>query len=223
MTKSKQDNIKRNIIMPIIAIFVYLFIGIMAFPKKENIGNFSISYYIICAIFTLIIMFSLFKDDIKNDIKDFKKNIFKNLLTCLLTMLIAYVILCVANNLIYYSFGYSKIGTDSLVFPNMNNLVFYTIFVMVIYNPFVESMVFNLALKKIFNNNIIFIIISSISFGIMQVGIKLNMIIYAIPYILIAALISMLYVKKRNIFYPIFTWFIYYAVQLFIQSSAYWA
>lgn len=222
MNKIKNMSVT-NIVIPLIAIVIYLIFGIMSFPTEGNTGSFNVLYYVVCAVFTMTMMIFLYKKELKEDFKAFSKKFVKNILICFSIMLILYAILCVANNFIYYIFGYSKINTDSIVFPNMNNLIFYTMFVMVIYNPFIESVIFNLSLNKIINNKILFIIISSVLFGFMQVGMQMFMIVYSIPYILIGAVITILYIKKKNIFYPIFTWVIYYAIQLFLQSSAYWA
>ncbi len=222
MNKIKNTSVT-NIVIPLIAIVIYLIFGVMSFPTEGKTSSFNVLYYVVCAIFTMTVMIFLYKKELKEDFKAFSKKFVKNILICFSIMLILYAILCVANNFIYYAFGYSKISTDSIVFPNMNNLIFYTMFVMVIYNPFIESIIFNLSLKKIINNKILFIVISAVLFGFMQVGMQMSMIVYSIPYVLIGAVMALLYEKKKNIFFPIFTWVIYYAIQLFIQSSAYWA
>ncbi len=225
-TKKKQNIFRNKYIVAIFSILIYLIFGIMSFPTSSSVDDFNALYYIILGIFTLFVLVFLYFGDIKSEFKDFKKHFFKNILLCFGIFICCFLIVIIGNNLTFLITNVKNANTISLIFPNMKSLLFYTLFVMIIYTPIVESIIFNKAIGNLIKNRILFVIVSGVLFGIMQVGIDFNnpsVIISSIPYMIVGMLITTMYVKKKNIFFPVFTWIIYYAVQLFIQSSAYWA
>lgn len=219
--------INKNIITSFISIIIYLIFGIISFPNKDSINDFNVSYYVILALFTFGVLLFLYFKELKNDFNSFFKRPLKNILTSIGFFIICYIILILVNSIIYSLPAFSELylNTEKMIFPNMKFLLAYTLFAMLVYTPFVESIIFNKALNNIFKNKILFIIISGILFGLFQTGMNFNilLVVASIPYILIQMIVAFVYSNKKNIFYPIFIWFFYYAVQLFIQSSAYWA
>ena len=225
-TNKKTSIIKNKYVISIFAILIYVFFGIVSFPNSESVKDFNLLYYVLLAIFTLFILSFIYFKDIKNDFNKFKKNIFKNILLCFGVFICCFLIVIIGNNLTFMITHVKDANTISLIFPNMKTLLYYTLFVMLIYTPIVESLIFNKTLKNLIKNDILFTIVSALLFGLMQIGINLsnvNTIISSIPYMIVGAIMAILYVKKKNIFFPIVTWFIYYSFQLFIQSSVYWA
>lgn len=226
MKKPVIDDSKRGVIFAIFAMFVYLFFGIMAFPSKESVGDFNVVYYILCGVFTVLILMFLYFDELKKEAKDFFKKPFSKILKCFLIAVLFMVIIIVGNNLTYMITKESFANSRNLIFPNMKLLFWYTVFVMVIYTPFVESIIFNKSLSKVIKNRAAFVIVSGVCFGLLQVGVdasNLMSVISALPYVVIGIIISFIYVKKQNTFFPIFIWFFYYAFQVIVQSSAYWS
>lgn len=220
MKKIKENKYIKNLITAVFAIAVYLIFGIMSFPNKDTVNSFNTVYYVLSAFFTVGVMIFLYFDDLKKDFKEFFKKPAVNLLKCFLVFLVCFIIVVIGNNVTYLITNTRNANTIFLIFPNMKMLLYYTMFVMVFYMPFVESMVFDKALHKIFNNKILFVILSGILFGLMQIGLNFSeplLLVSTVPYMIIQMIIASLYLKKENVFFPIFTWVIYYIVQVFIQ------
>ena len=212
-----------NKIVSIILLIVYFIFGVMAFPNKETVNNFNTLYYIVSAIFTLTFILFFTKDELKKEFKKFNKNIKKNLLFCFAIFISMFLIVTLSNFLIDILFGWNNINTDTLIFPNIKPMLLYTIFVLLIYTPFTEGIIFTKILKNIIKNKILWILISGILFGILQTGFDIfsfSSLIFSLPYIFIGILVSFIYEEKKNVFYPIFIWFFYYLFQFFVQYMA---
>ena len=213
----------KNKIVSIVLLIIYLIFGIMAFPNMDNVNNFNSLYYIVSAIFTLSFVLFFTKDDLKKEFKEFKKNIIKNLLYCFIIFICMFLIVTLSNFLIDKLLGWEEINSSKLIFPNINSMFLYTLFVLLIYAPFIEGIIFTKIIKNIIKNKIAWILISGILFGLLQIGFDFSSyssLIFSLPYIIIGILVSFIYEKKENVFYPIFIWFFYYLFQFFIQYMA---
>lgn len=213
----------KNKIVSIVLLIIYLIFGIMAFPNMDNVNNFNSLYYIVSAIFTLSFVLFFTKDDLKKEFKEFKKNIIKNLLYCFIIFICMFLIVTLSNFLIDKLLGWEEINSSKLIFPNINSMFLYTLFVLLIYAPFIEGIIFTKIIKNIIKNKIAWILISGILFGLLQIGFDFSSyssLIFSLPYIIIGILVSFIYEKKENVFYPIFIWFFYYLFQFFVQYMA---
>ena len=213
----------KNKIVSIVLLIIYLIFGIMAFPNMDNVNNFNSLYYIVSAIFTLSFVLFFTKDDLKIEFKEFKKNIIKNLLYCFIIFICMFLIVTLSNFLIDKLLGWEEINSSKLIFPNINSMFLYTLFVLLIYAPFIEGIIFTKIIKNIIKNKIAWILISGILFGLLQIGFDFSSyssLIFSLPYIFIGILVSFIYEEKKNVFYPIFIWFFYYLFQFFVQYMA---
>ena len=213
----------KNKIVSIVLLIIYLIFGIMAFPNMDNVNNFNSLYYIVSAIFTLSFVLFFTKDDLKKEFKEFKKNIIKNLLYCFIIFICMFLIVTLSNFLIDKLLGWEEINSSKLIFPNINSMFLYTLFVLLIYAPFIEGIIFTKIIKNIIKNKIAWILISGILFGLLQIGFDFSSyssLIFSLPYIFIGILVSFIYEEKKNVFYPIFIWFFYYLFQFFVQYMA---
>ena len=134
-----------------------------------------------------------------------------------------FLIVTLSNFLIDKLLGWEEINSSKLIFPNINSMFLYTLFVLLIYAPFIEGIIFTKIIKNIIKNKIAWILISGILFGLLQIGFDFSSyssLIFSLPYIIIGILVSFIYEKKENVFYPIFIWFFYYLFQFFVQYMA---
>ena len=80
----------------------------------------------------------------------------------------------------------------------------YTVFASCIFAPFVEEVIFRKCLGKVFNNDILFIIVSGFLFGfahtLASIGMGLNQMLYIIPYGVFGGIFAYIYCKTKNIF-----------------------
>lgn len=220
----KDKNKIKKVILNLIVFIIYLVFGIASFPNKKSVSNFNVMYFAICLIFTSIIITLIYKDDLKKELSSFRKDTKKNLLECFKVFIILFLITIFSNFIIDKLIGWTKIGTDSLIFPNMSSIAIYTILVLCIYMPFSEGIIFTKTINNIFDIKRFWPIISGVIYGIMQAGFKFNNMVFLaskIPYIIIGIIVAKVYDKNKNVFYPIFIWLFYYVFQLLIQSSAY--
>ena len=220
----KDKNKIKKVILNLIVFIIYLVFGIASFPNKKSVSNFNVMYFAICLIFTSIIITLIYKDDLKKELSSFRKDTKKNLLECFKVFIILFLITIFSNFIIDKLIGWTKIGTDSLIFPNMSSIAIYTILVLCIYMPFSEGIIFTKTINNIFDIKRFWPIISGVIYSIMQAGFKFNNMVFLaskIPYIIIGIIVAKVYDKNKNVFYPIFIWLFYYVFQLLIQSSAY--
>ena len=217
----KNDTLKlRKILINICLVLAYLFVGILRFPSGNK--PFNQLYYITIGILFIIIVCIIYKKDLTKEIKEFGKNIFKNIIYIMLISLLSVVVVTIGNFLKDLLVGWVQMSSYKLVYPNIAKYPIYVFFVMVIYTPLIESIVFNKSIHNIIENKYLFVIITSIIYGIMQVGIGFNnlvAIISIVPYMFFLFFMSSTYVKKKNIFFPIFIWLLYSGFQFFVQST----
>lgn len=219
----KKENEKNyaNIIINLILILLYLFIGVLSFPKEGQ--NFNQWYYLVIGILFLIIVNLVYYKDIKSDIMIFKQNFIKNFLNVLLKGFLCVIVVLIGNFLKDLLFGWIQMSSYELIYPNIGRYTLYVAFVMILYTPIVEGIIFNKSIHNIIKNDALFVILASIIYGIMQVGIQFNdmlSVISIIPYVLFFSVISVTYVKKKNIVFPILIWMIYSIITFLIQYTA---
>lgn len=223
ITKLKSNVKLKESLLGVFIFIIYIVFGIIAFPSKDNIEEFNALYYIICMLFTIALITYVYINDLKVELKDFFKKFFKNILKCFGLFILLFLIITIGNFLIDNFLGWTKLNTDTLIFPNMKALLPYTIFALVIYTPFIEGIVFTKVLNKIINHKVIWILLSGLLYGFMQAGFdfsNLLMIVSSIPYVIIGIIVAIVYEKKKNVFFPIFIWLFYYLFQLLVQYMA---
>ena len=208
-TEEKKNDFK-GLLINIAIIIVYLFIGILSFPKENE--PFNQAYYLTIGIFFIIIICIVYSFDLRKEIKEFSKNIWKNILCVILIAFLCFAVVTLGNYLRDEIVGSVQMSSYNLVYPNIEKYPFYVFFVMVIYTPLIEGIIFNKSMHNVIKNNVLFVIIASIIYGMMQVGVAFNSIasiISIIPYALFFMIVSFTYVKKKNIFFPIFIWLLF--------------
>ena len=82
----------------------------------------------------------------------------------------------------------------------------YTTISTVITAPILEELVFRMSFKKIFKNNFLFIITSTLIFSLLHVATSVDNLVnllFLIPYGISAIVLGYAYIKSKNIFIPI--------------------
>lgn len=163
--------------------------------SKEYIIYLFISYILISLYFTII-----YKDELLNNIKKLNK---KSILTTLIYFIIGFLLMILANYIINYIIIPNGISNNEQGNRNLllNNKLLYGLLLSLII-PYIEEIVFRLSFKKIINNNIIFIILSSTIFGLLHIisSTKFIELLYFIPYFILGLTFSTIYTKTNNIF-----------------------
>ncbi len=223
----KKGNVTiKDIFLSIVVLIIYFIFGIAAFPNENNINDFNVLYYVVCMLLMVIVIICAYKNELVSEIKVFLKNPIKNILKCFGVFVLLFLIITLGNFVIDQLLGWTKLNSDTLIFPNMKSMFMYTILVLIIYTPFVEGIIFTKTINKIIHQKIIWIIISGFLYGLMQAGLNFGSVlnvVSTIPYIIIGIIVAFIYEKNKNVFYPMFIWLFYYLLQFIIQSSAYWA
>ncbi len=205
-----QNSTKKEKIWSIILILTYCIIfGASSFlPDDFNLT----AYYILSIliyIFLIVLSIFVFKDKLKHDVKLFKNNFSAYMRFILPKIGIIYLIELVATVIVSF---YAK----NLVSVNQQTLeqlpAWFLLPVAIIYAPIVEEAIFRGSLRRFIKNDIIFIIISAISFGLLHtlkessVAIAL---VKSIPYAVIGGGFAYIYKKSNNICSNMFAHFFY--------------
>lgn len=157
------------------------------------------SVMLITDIVTCAILIIFYKKDFIDGNNDFNKNFKKRIKSTYFIWFIGLVIMLITNSAIQAII--KDIASNELANREvLSKYYFYAIPSMVILGPICEEIIFRLSLKKIFNNNYLFIIISALLFGGAHVLLADGLeILYIIPYGALGAAFAYLYEKTNNI------------------------
>lgn len=129
--------------------------------------------------------------------------VLRNILLLEFKFLVIGIVLMIVSNLIIqhvYQLGL----LEEAVQESLKMFPVYTVFASCIFAPFVEEVIFRKCLGKVFNNDILFIVVSGFLFGfahtLASIGMGLNQMLYIIPYGLFGCVFAYMYRKTNNIF-----------------------
>jgi membrane protease YdiL (CAAX protease family) len=227
MEKEKKFNLK-NILTGIGVIFFYLFTSTYVTEILSMLGinydNLSTTLKSTCLIIyqilmTLVIVY-IYKKIIITDFKTFIKNnikYFKEYIKYWFLMLI----LMISSNLIVTLFTTTDIANNqNTIIETLKVAPIYTFILTVFIAPILEELVFRLSFRKIFSNNVLFILFSGLVFGSMHViGTCEHLIdsLFIIPYSIPGFIFAYVYTKSKNICVPISLHFIHNGVMMSLQ------
>lgn len=189
-----------------------------------NVKNFSFVqkniYLFITDLIYLIILVYLYKDELKSDLSKFKKNGDK-LITKYFPIYLLGVFLMGISNMIVSSITKIEISSNEEAVRTLIKFYpVYMIFSSVIYAPIVEELIFRKSIRKIFDDKVVFILISGFLFGLVHVigsSSSLNEILMGIPYIVMGIDLAYIYYKSDNIFTTMFIHSMHNFILLLIQ------
>ena len=108
----------------------------------------------------------------------------------------------ISNLIITRVTNQSLSGNESITRELIDKSLIYMIFSVLIFSPIAEELIFRKALKNIFNNKFLFIIVAGLIFGLLHVTdyTKSTELLFAIPYIIMGIDFAYIYYKTNNIF-----------------------
>ena len=154
-------------------------------------------------LFNIIMILScilVFFDQLKFNFKIFKANFIAYIKYILPRLGITYIFL-IAASLISLLITKNAVSVNQQAVESLP--LYYLLPSAIIYAPIVEEIIFRGVIRRFIKNDIIFIIVSAISFGILHtIGESsiTNIIIMSLPYTVLGAFLSYVYVKTNNIF-----------------------
>ena len=186
-------------------VYQYLFVFIMAYMNinyfKLSINNKYLCNFIFNSIYILILLF-IYRKELKEEAKDYKKNYSNYIKKYFEIYLIGIILMGLSNTLLQKITPTSLSGNEEAVRKLIKLLPVYMTFSTVIFAPIIEEVIFRKTIKNIFGNNVLFVIISGLLFGLLHVtNFKdMNEIIHSIPYIIMGIDFAYIYYKTKNIF-----------------------
>lgn len=197
--KIKLDKMSdRDLILSVLLIFIYFtqfFIG-----KSISVSiNTRLIINVVYDVLMIILCISVFYKLLKKDIKLFSSNVssyFKFILPRIGIMYLVFIVV----NLIAIFITNSGTSVNQKLLEALPKL--YLIPTAIIYAPIVEEVIFRGVIRRFIKNDIIFIIVSGILFGVLHVVSEasiLNVVVMSIPYSLLGCFLAYMYVKTNNI------------------------
>lgn len=217
------NNRKKGILV-FISYFVYIIIiGIIMASLKIDYNTISIKnkvmYNVITNGFYLLLLILFFKKELKEELKLLKTNYKDYFIKSILIFLAGALLMFISTLIISKFTGQSISGNETEIRNFIKNSPLLTIILAVIISPIIEELVFRKAIKNIFNNKYLFIIISSLIFGLLHVSSirDINELLFSIPYIIMGISFAITYQKTNNIFTSIILHSSYNLVLILIQ------
>lgn len=195
----KESIDKGKIIVAVILIFVYFsqFILDTVCPDIRIVQLIlGISFYVIMTVLTITLLFDLLKDSFNIFRKHFKAYV-SNLIGTIGKFYLVYLGIAIVAAVL------SKVSTPT----NQTNIESLSLWISVplavIYAPIVEEAIFRGCIRRFIKNDVLFIIVSAITFGLLHTAFSettiYNVLVLGIPYITIGGFLAYLYVKTNNI------------------------
>jgi len=173
-------------------VYIYVFLSILICYEKLQING------IIFCILTFIGILPFFIKDIKQGIKEFKKNKKGYIIYTLKVYFITSILGSLLFMLMFFIIGEDSTNQQLLE----QEPLLWSLFTSIIYAPIVEELLFRGCLRKLMKNDLIFILVSGISFGIWHViGFEQSVMqyLYVIPYSVMGVGLSFVYAKTNNL------------------------
>lgn len=191
---------KKEIIWAIVLLLVYSSqFGIshllQYIPEQSGKIAIVVAFYLICLVLSII----AFKDKLKKDLKLFKDN-FKAYLSFITPRYIIYYLIYFTIAIICATILKTGVSENQ---KSIEQLPLYvSIPLAVIWAPIVEELIFRGAIRRFIKNNIAFIIVSGLLFGLLHTfdeGSIEKAILLGIPYITCGLFLAYMYKKTNNI------------------------
>ena len=197
---------KNVLVIAIYFIYIYIVIATLSLLNIDyfsfSIKNKIITYIISDICFIALLIFWIYRKELIKDIKDFKINYKQYISKYILLYFIGVIMMGVINTLIAHFTGMKTSENEADVRLLIEKFPIYMTFSTVIYAPIVEEIIFRKAIRNIFNNKYLFIILSGVIFGCVHISnyTNINDILFSIGYIVMGIDFAYIYYKTNNIF-----------------------
>lgn len=171
--------------------------------SKLNFIQKNIYLFVIDIIYLVSLVF-IYRKELKEDFKDFKENGSGYIFKYAPLYLLGVILMGITNALLVKVTGMEMSTNEQNVRTLIKYYPLYMSFSSVMYAPIVEELIFRKSIKNLFNDNVLFVLMSGLIFGLIHVvgtgneGIK--EILMGIPYIIMGLDFAYIYAKTKNIF-----------------------
>ena len=214
----KEPISKKGIILGISFILIYIVFSAIPGFYYDCRKSYYISL-IVANIILIIISIFFFKSRLRRDVKALKDN-FKKYTEFIIKQQCIMFVIYLAVSVISFALSYFLFGSvdSSINQQEIESLpMFVIIFLAIIYGPIVEELLFRGSIRRFIKNDILFIIISGLVFGLLHTLLEstlLEALIKGIPYIFAGFYFAYLYVKTENITISVISHFIHNFIAL---------
>ena len=160
---------------------------------------------IIYEILILLTVIFIYLKTIVNDFIDYKQNIKYYINNYLKYWFLNLGLMMITNIIIINITNINNSTNQEYITKLLGKYPIYTIVATILIAPLTEELIFRLNIRKIFKNNIIFIITSGLVFGAlhMTVATSFKELLFIIPYSIPGFIFAYTLTKSKNIFVPI--------------------
>ena len=160
---------------------------------------------IIYEILMLLAIIFIYLKTIVNDFIDYKQNIKYYINNYLKYWFLNLGLMMITNIIIINITNINNSTNQEYITKLLGKYPIYTIVATILIAPLTEELIFRLNIRKIFKNNILFIITSGLVFGAlhMTVATSIKELLFIIPYSIPGFIFAYTLTKSKNIFVPI--------------------
>ena len=157
---------------------------------------------IVIDITFMFILYLIFRKELNREFSRYVKNFNKYFSFGFKWWIIGLIVMMGSNFIIQSILGVSTATNENYVQDALSKMPVYIVFSSCIMAPFAEEIIFRKALRKMFNNDFLFIVMSGIIFGFVHnvSSIGSMQMLYIIPYGAFGAVFGYIYVKTNTIF-----------------------
>lgn len=220
--KEEIKNLSKGVLVLVLYFLYYTCSGYLL--NLIGYNNFNLVFKVICnvsiEVVLIAIILMIYKDKIKNDFKDYKNN-FKNYIKKYTEYWAFAITLMIVANIVIINIEPNSQATNQQAINELFNIApIYIIISSVILAPIVEELVFRLSFRYIFKNDVIFVILSGITFGAMHIIGTYTCLadwLYIIPYSIPGLVFAYTLKKSNNIFVPMSLHFMHNGLMMAVQ------
>ena len=174
---------------------------------------------IIYELFILLTVIFIYLKTIINDFIDYKQNIKYYINNYLKYWFLNLGLMMITNIIIINITNINSSTNQEYITKLLGKYPIYTIFATILIAPLTEELIFRLNIRKIFKNNIVFIITSGLVFGAlhMTVATSIKELLFIIPYSIPGFIFAYTLTKSKNIFVPISLHMLHNTVMILLQ------
>ena len=174
---------------------------------------------IIYELFILLTVIFIYLKNIVNDFIDYKQNIKYYINNYLKYWFLNLGLMMITNIIIINITNINSSTNQEYITKLLGKYPIYTIVATILIAPITEELIFRLNIRKIFKNNILFIITSGLVFGAlhMTVATSIKELLFIIPYSIPGFIFAYTLTKSKNIFVPISLHMLHNTVMILLQ------
>lgn len=203
---------RKNCVISIMVILLYFFWPTLMGTLWQTFGGTAEAsigltiYNVVGDAILIVLLFSIYYKTVKKEWNIFCVKKKENMMSILKYTILLFFSVLVCNIIIHSIFKIETVGNEVQLYQQFKESSFGAFFMVNIYSPLVEILVFQTTIRKVTKNPWLFIIISSLFFGYFNIAfteLTVSSMIGALAYVLLNAIVAYSYYKKDNMVVPI--------------------